>query len=160
MDCGACVGGCIAELKQESWLSYYIQLFSHKTHLWNSRDIFISLHAQISLMLPACILLLKKMVLQFLVQTFLKIPAPSFFRHLSYGVKQVWRRALLLSFWRLQMRAKYQAEISSSEEATFTQTPPGTGIILFATDLGQRLKIRQAWVTVEFSSEEKLLGYG
>jgi len=46
------------------------------------------------------------------------------------------------------MRAKYQAEISSSEEATFTQTPPGTGIILFAKDSshsgGQRLKIRQA----------------
>lgn len=76
---------------------------------------------------------------------FMKISAPSFFRHLSYGVKQVWRRALLLRFWRLQMRAKYQAEISSSEEATFTKTPPGTGIILFATDFshsgGQHLKI-------------------
>lgn len=48
-----------------------------------------------------------------------------------------------------QMRAKYQAEISSSEEATFTQPPPPeTGIILFATDSshsgGQRLKISRA----------------
>lgn len=31
VDCSACVGGFIAKLKQESWLSYYIQLFSHKT---------------------------------------------------------------------------------------------------------------------------------
>ncbi len=68
--------------------------------------------------------LLKKVVFTVPCVKFMKIPAPSFFQHLSYGVKQVWRWALLLSYWRLQMRAKYQAEISSSEEATFTQTPP------------------------------------
>lgn len=35
---------------------------------------------------------------------FMTIPAPLFFQHLSYGVKQVWQSALLLIYWRLQMR--------------------------------------------------------
>lgn len=68
--------------------------------------------------------LLKKVIFTVPCVKWMKIPAPSFFQHLSYGVKQVWRWALLLRYWRVQMRAKYQAEISSSEEATFSQTPP------------------------------------
>lgn len=63
---------------------------------------------------------------------FMKIPAHKFYLR------------FIIKLWWLKMRAKYQAKISSSEEATFTQTPPGTGIILFATDShgrGRHLKI-------------------
>lgn len=150
VDCSACVGGFIAKLKLN-----YIQLFSHKTHLWNRRDIFIS--HQILLILPACIFSVKESGFTVSYAKCKRFQPPHF------SGTWVWcKMGLEESSWELNIKRRSPAQ--RKQHLPRHPFPPGTGIILFATDSshsrGQCLKISQSWVTVEFSSEEKLLGYG